>query len=80
MAYMNNIYCNLVTLTLALFFNNYCLNCQSVPGVGGDKEEDSGLTREEQQEQERLRWDGMGGRDMLDYRLNRKNYYSSEIV
>ena len=28
---------------------------QSVPGVGGDKEEDSGLTREEQQEQERLR-------------------------
>jgi uncharacterized protein YnzC (UPF0291/DUF896 family) len=28
---------------------------QSVPGVGGDKEEDSGLTREELQEQEKLR-------------------------
>ena len=33
---------------------------QSVPGVGGDKEEDSGLTREEQQEQEKLRWDSLG--------------------
>ena len=28
---------------------------QSVPGVGGDKKEDEGLTREELQEQERLR-------------------------
>ena len=27
-----------------------------MPGVGGDKEEDSGLTREELQEQEKLRW------------------------
>ena len=29
---------------------------QSVPGVGGDKKEDEGLTREELQEQERLRY------------------------
>ena len=29
---------------------------KSVPGVGGDKQEDSGLIREGQQEQERLRW------------------------
>ena len=28
---------------------------QSVPGVGGDKKEEEGLTREELQEQERLR-------------------------
>ena len=34
---------------------------QSVPGVGGDKEEDNGLTREEQQEQKRLRWDKLIG-------------------
>jgi len=27
----------------------------SIPGVGGDKEEDSGQTKEEQEEQERLR-------------------------
>eukprot|EP00090_Calanus_glacialis_P001029 TRINITY_DN10737_c0_g2_i2.p2 TRINITY_DN10737_c0_g2~~TRINITY_DN10737_c0_g2_i2.p2 ORF type:complete len:138 (+),score=78.67 TRINITY_DN10737_c0_g2_i2:57-470(+) len=31
----------------------------SVPGVGGDKEEDSGLTREEQQEQEKLRQESL---------------------
>jgi hypothetical protein len=28
---------------------------QSVPGVGDDKKDDDGMTREEQQEQERLR-------------------------
>ena len=28
---------------------------QSVPGVGGEKKEEEGLTREELQEQERLR-------------------------
>jgi len=31
----------------------------SVPGVGGDKEEDSGLTREELQEQEKLRQESL---------------------
>ena len=33
---------------------------QSVPGVGGEKKEEEGLTREELQEQERLRsvWGG----------------------
>ena len=30
---------------------------QTVPGVGVDKEEDSGLTREELQEQEKLRYE-----------------------
>ena len=29
---------------------------QSVPGVGDDKKDDDGMTREEQQEQERLRY------------------------
>ena len=28
---------------------------QSVPGVGDDKKDDDGMTREEQQEQERMR-------------------------
>ena len=41
--------------------------------MGGDKEEDSGLTREEQQEQERLRWDGMGGRNNLDNKIKHKD-------
>ena len=35
-------------------FCNLCL-ADSIPGVGGDKEEDSGLTKEEMQEQERQR-------------------------
>ena len=35
-------------------FCNLCLT-DSIPGVGGDKEEDSGLTKEEMQEQERQR-------------------------
>ena len=33
----------------------YFLYLKSVPGVGGDKKEEEGLTREELQEQERLR-------------------------
>ena len=33
---------------------------QSVPGVGGEKKEEEGLTREELQEQERLRSVGWG--------------------
>ncbi len=32
-----------------------CIYVQSVPGVGDDKKEDDGMTREEQQEQEKLR-------------------------
>ena len=35
--------------------SKYFFITQSVPGVGGDKKEDEGLTREELQEQERLR-------------------------
>ena len=35
-------------------FCNLCL-ADSIPGVGRDKEEDSGLTKEEMQEQERQR-------------------------
>ena len=41
------------------FFTFYILHLivmfQSVPGVGGEKKEEEGLTREELQEQERLR-------------------------
>ena len=35
---------------------NATIHVQSVPGVGDDKKEDDGMTREEQQEQERLRY------------------------
>ena len=40
---------------------------QSVPGVGGEKKEEEGLTREELQEQERLRsvWGGETSRCQL---------------
>ena len=52
----------------------YCYPLQSVPGVGGDKEEDSGLTREEQQEQERLRW------DMVDFPFSFYIKHLAQIV
>ena len=43
-------------MALSSFISDiYKLMFQSVPGVGGEKKEEEGLTREELQEQERLR-------------------------
>lgn len=45
-------------------FCNVCIT-DSIPGVGGDKEEDSAQTKEELQEQERMRQEAIkeGERD-----------------